>query len=157
MYDNNVYAELEQFDRVWEEAEVEGGNKYENLPDGKYQVKIDEIRFENAKTSGRLQLAWVFKVLSPATAANRKIFHYRGLDEESVKWMKQEVWKCGLEVEKITDLPHVLENLLDRVIEVTLKTKKNDKGEFQNCFINKLLDEADGSSKAIENEDSVPF
>ena len=148
--------QLEEYQVAWSEAEVNDGGSFENLPDGKYQVSIEEVRFENAKASGRLQLAWVFNVLS-GKSKGRKVFHYRGLDsEESVGWMKNDIHRCGLKVESITDLPDMLPQLLDRVIEITLKTKKNDKGEFQNCFINKLLSSAVIDGQEVDDQD-CPF
>jgi len=151
----NIKEQLEQFDQAWEEAPESA--EFDKLPDGKYQVAIEEIRFENAKTSGRLQLAWVLTVISPASYENRKIFHYRGLDrEESVGWMKKEIYACGLKAEKLSDLPDLLPQLLDRIIEVTLKTKKNNGEEFQNCFINKLLDGSELNEMPVKDED-VPF
>ena len=148
--------QLQEYEQMWQDAPE--GDTFENLPDGKYQVSIQEVRFENAKTSGRLQLAWVFQVES-GQHKGRKVFHYRGLDkEESVGWMKKEVARCGLKVEQITDLPDKLEELLFRIIEITLKTKKNNGEEFQNCFINKLLEEpAEGSYVAANEDDTIPF
>lgn len=133
-------SQLEEFETAWKEASAE--SVFDNLPDGKYQVGIEEVRLENAKKSGRLQLAWVLTVMN-GDYAGRKVFHYRGLDrEESVGWMKREIYACGLEVESILDLPDMLPELLDRVVEITLKTKRGSDGEdYQNCFINRLLDE----------------
>ena len=132
-------SQLEEFEAAWKEASAE--SVFDNLPDGKYQVGIEEVRLENAKKSGRLQLAWVLTVMN-GDYAGRKVFHYRGLDrEESVGWMKREIYACGLEVESILDLPDMLPELLDRVVEITLKTKRGSDGEdYQNCFINELLE-----------------
>jgi hypothetical protein len=152
MTNADLVSQLEQFDAAWAEAPEE--DSYENLPDGKYQVSIQEVRFENAKNSGRLQLAWVFEVLNSGPNMGRKLFHYRGLDkEESVGWMKKEIYTCGLRVEKVSELPEMLDQLLDRVVEITLKTKKKDGQEYQNCFINKLLDEPNFDAR----DEDVPF
>lgn len=151
----DIKSQLEAFEDAWQEAPADGGG-WDNLPDGKYQVRIEGVRFENAKSSGRLQLAWVFNVES-GSYEGRKIFHYRGLDrEESVGWMKKEIYACGLEVERVSDLPDMLPELLDRIVEVTLKTKRGSNGEdYQNCFINKLLDEPDCGGSFTD--DDFPF
>ena len=148
-------SQLEEFEAAWKEASAESA--FDNLPDGKYQVSIEEVRLENAKKSGRLQLAWVLTVMS-GDYAGRKVFHYRGLDrEESVGWMKREIYACGLEVESILDLPDMLPELLDRVVEITLKTKRGSDGEdYQNCFINKLL-EAVGPGAVSVDDDPFTF
>ena len=154
----SVYEELEFFSNTWDKAKVRTSGDYENLPDGKYQVSIDVIRFENAKTSGRLQLAWMLKVVAPDAHKNRKVFHYRGLDKpEAVEWMKQDLFNCGLDVDEIgiTDLPTMLPKLLDRIIEVTLKTKKGRDGtDFQNCYINRLLNEG---LNFRDDDETIPF
>lgn len=151
---DDLKSQLVQYDQAWKDAPESA--EFDKLPDGKYQVTIEEVRFENAKTSGRLQLAWVFSVVTPSNHENRKIFHYRGLDkEESIGWMKREICACGLKAERLSDLPDLLPQLLDRVIEVTLKTKKIKGEEFQNCFINKLLS-IEGTGVSV-NEDDLPF
>ena len=154
----SVYDELAEFSNTWDKAKVKVSGDYENLPDGKYQVSIDVIRFENAKTSGRLQLAWMLKVVAPDAHKNRKVFHYRGLDKpEAVEWMKQDLFNCGLDVDEIgiTDLPTMLPKLLDRIIEVTLKTKKGRDGtDFQNCYINRLLNEG---LNFRDDDETIPF
>lgn len=153
---NNVRQELEQFRTTWNNAEVKDAGEYTPLPDGKYQSRIEEVRFENAKTSGRLQLAWVLKIVAPEALEGKTIYHYRGLDrDESVSWMAQELYTCGVDVKgiDIVDLPDHLPQLLDRIIEVMLKTKKNANGEFQNCYINRLLNE--GNEQAEYS--SIPF
>ena len=154
---NNVRQELEQFRAAWNSAEVKDAGEYTPPPDGKYQARIDEVRFENAKTSGRLQLAWVLKIVAPDALKDKTIYHYRGLDrDESVSWMAQELYTCGVDVKgiDIVDLPDHLPQLLDRIIEVTLKTKKGRDGtDFQNCYINKLL-----NNRLPEFEESIiPF
>ncbi len=148
-------SQLEEFEGAWKDAPTE--STFDNLPDGKYQVSIEEVRLENAKKSGRLQLAWVLTVMN-GDYAGRKVFHYRGLDrEESAGWMKREIYACGLEVESILDLPDMLPELLDRVVEITLKTKRGSDGEdYQNCFINKLL-EAVGPGAVSVDDDPFAF
>ena len=153
---NNVRQELEQFRVAWNNAEVKDVGEYTPPPDGTYQARIDKVRFENAKTSGRLQLAWVLKIVAPEAMEDKTIYHYRGLDrEESVGWMAQELYTCGVDVKgiDIIDLPDHLPQLLDRIIEVVLKTKKGRDGtDFQNCYINKLLYEGNE-----QDEESIPF
>lgn len=152
-----LHDELAQFEDAWNKAEVKDKGEFADLPDGKYQVVVDQVRFENAKQSGRLQLAWVLEVTAPDAFKNRLIFHYRGLDRaDSVEWMKQEIHTCGVDVSaiRITELPDILPELLDRVVEVTLKTKRTDKGEFQNCYINRLLATGKGSQ---DEDEPLPF
>ena len=154
-----VFDELSQYDNAWQKAEVKDTTEYENLPDGKYQVKIDEVRIENAKKSSRLQVAWVFSVEAPGEFKGRKIFHYKGIEnEEQVGWLKQEVYNCGLTVNKISELPLKLPSLLDRIVEVQLKTKNIKGKDYQNVYINKLLFSKDMREEEVPiNDDDLPF
>ncbi len=151
----DIKQELAQYQNAWENASEE--TDFEDLPDGTYQATVEEVRIERSKTSNRLQLAWVFNVLSPQKHNGRKIFHYRGLeDEKSVEWMKREVATCGLKgVQDITQLPDLLEKILYAKVEVRLKTKKTRKGEFQNCYINKRLDSSQSSGNGQTHNTDV--
>lgn len=140
----NIHDRLAEFEHDWQNTDTNGKKgEYKNPPDGVYQVKIDECRFENAKTSGRLQLAWVFRVVSPMSMDGKPIYHYRGLDgDASVSWMKREIYACGLHVDSIKELPGNLPYLIDRVIEITLKTTNKNGKEYQNLYVNKLIMDA---------------
>ena len=143
--------ELEQMDSVFETAEVRDGGNYENLPDGKYQVRVDSLGFEQAKVSGRPQFKWVLEVVS-GLHEGRMIFHRRGLDNaDGVKYFKQELYTTGFDPAgfKLSDLyqnSKLLEVILDTILEVTLKTKKTADKEYQNLYFNKRVQAKEATS-----------
>jgi hypothetical protein len=140
---------LAQFDQEWEQAEVETDKEYDALPDGKYQVVVDEVEIVESK-AGNLQLKWQFGVFN-GSHKGRKIWKYNGLEKtEHIEWLKKDIYTAGVEVRKLSDLPGQLNQLLDRVLEVTLKTK----GDFTNVYINKLVDAAGDD---IPGDDDFPF
>ena len=127
------YQELEN---MWNGAVVEPREDFGNLPDGKYQVRVETCRLTETKEAKNPMLAWELTVVSPLHYEKRKVFHNRVIrDQESAKWAKQDFVNLGIQADTMTDLMDNLEKVLDCIIEIQLKTK----GEFQNVYINKNL------------------
>jgi hypothetical protein len=127
--------DLATMDQEWMGIEVEPKQTFDPLPDGKYQVKVDSVAIEESKTSGRLQLKWVLKVIAGAFTG-RLIWRYNGFDStENLTYLKKDLTTCGVTVTRLSELEDNLQFLLDTVLEVQLKTK----GEYQNCYINKEI------------------
>lgn len=138
----DIKDHLAQYKEVFEGAEVSEVRTYEELPDGTYQMRIEELRFEESKKTGRPQLCWTLVVVAPANHINRKHWHYRGIaDDKGIEWMKQELANAGMDVHgmDVTTIPDHLEDLLDNVLEVGLKSKTKDGNTFQNTYINRVV------------------
>ncbi len=170
--DTDVMDELAGLEDAWDEADVRDPKDFSPLPDGTYQAFIDEARLERAKESKRLQVAWTFVVLSPEQYDGRKVWHYRGIDADdpeqrknNVKWLKQEIYNCGVDItgKKIVDLPEILPALINRIVEIRLKTsivKAKNAGDedrkYSNVYINKLLSEGNGMGATIPTSAPEP-
>ncbi len=126
----------------WEDTEEKS---FSEVPEGKYQVKIEKAELNHSKNSGRFQCSWTFVIVS-GPQKNRKIFKHDGLDNEDGRsFFRGTLAKLGCEwPKKASELPEVLEELLDTYAEVTVKKKD----EYTNCYINKAID-----SDALESSD----
>lgn len=148
---NPFVAELAQFDDEW--GELEDSPFFDRLPDGRYQVRVLETAIERAKRSGRLQLKWEFAVLN-GPHKNRRIWLYHGLDNaDALPYLKRDLAVAGLELTRLSELAERLHELNDVVLEVTLKTK----GEYQNVYINKLIDAPFPPDEPVFDHDDRPF
>jgi hypothetical protein len=149
---------LAQFDDVWQEIpEDTGENKYADLPDGIYQAFINEVEIGESKKGNRLQLKWDLIAVAPEEFKNRHIFRYSGLEsKENLEFLKRDLGRCGINLEKISELPNVLPELLDKVVEVQLKTKTKGTESYQNSYINKLLGMAHEGEVGL-NEGDLPW
>jgi len=130
---------LSQLNDEWGKAEAPK-TEYSPLPDGQYVAVVDEARIDESD-DGRLSLKLGLKVVE-GNYTNRLIFKRNSLDDPSrFGYLKADFGKIGLELLNIGDLEDFLPNLLDRVIEVRLKTgKPNDQGKtYQNCYIQKFI------------------
>lgn len=150
--------DLSQFDDDYESAEVED-REFEPVPDGKYQVKVDRVEVARAKSSGNPMLKWTLKILAP-THAGRLLWRNNVMaSKENIKWLKNDLHVCGLELEKLSELPERLDDLLDLTLEVTKRTR----GENENIYLNRRIEidagDGDGDSEPARDAkgEIIPF
>lgn len=131
---NENGIDLSQWDEDYESAPIEE-NKFDDVPDGKFQVSIEKVELARAQSSGNPMLKWQLRVLGPNNAG-RMIFRNSVMaSAENIKFLKNDLHTCGLVLEKFSDLGSRLGDLLDIKLEVTKKTR----GEFSNVYINRRI------------------
>lgn len=150
--------DLAQFDDEFAEAPIEE-RTFEDVPDGKYQVNVEKVDLVNAKSSGNPMLRWELKILAPR-CQGRVLFRHNVLaTRENLKWLKNDLHICGLDLAKASDLPARMRELLDVKLEVTKRTK----GDSTNVYFNRriVLDGAapgrDPGYDATAGEALAPF
>ena len=148
--------DLSQFDDDYESAEVED-REFEPVPDGKFQVRVQSVELTRAKSSGNPMLKWTLKILAP-THAGRLLWRNNVMaSKENIKWLKNDLHVCGVELEKLSDLPNRLEELLDLTLEITKRTR----GENENVYLNRRIeiDADDGDSEPARDAkgEVIPF
>jgi len=70
--------------------------------------------------------------------------------KENLKWLKTDLHTCGLVIEKLSELPARLGDLLDVTLEITKRTK----GESENIYFNRRIVVED---LAPEDDSLAPF
>jgi hypothetical protein len=126
--------DLAQFDDEFAEAPIEE-RTFEEVPDGKYQVNVEKVELVHAKTSGNPMLRWELKILAPR-CQGRLLWRNNVLaTRENMKWLKNDLHVCGLDLAKVSDLPARMNELLDVKLEVTKRTK----GESSNVYFNRRI------------------
>ncbi|MCE9635617.1 MAG: DUF669 domain-containing protein [Planctomycetes bacterium] len=134
--------DLTQFDDEFAEQPIEE-RAFEEVPDGKYQVNVEKVALVNAKTSGNPMLRWELKILAPR-CEGRVLFRHNVLaTRENLKWLKNDLHVCGLDLAKASDLPTRMNEILDVKLEVTKRTK----GENTNVYFNRRI-VVDGATPA---------
>ncbi|MCP4680074.1 MAG: DUF669 domain-containing protein [Deltaproteobacteria bacterium] len=132
-------ADLTQFDDPFAEAEVED-NDYDPVPDGKYQATVEQVELTRTKTTGRPMLKWTLRILAPQ-CRGRKLWRNNVIAEDNIKWLKKDLYTCGLEIQRVSDLPANLHKLLDIKLEIAKVTR----GDNENIYLNKLIVMDDGA------------
>ncbi|MBI2842685.1 MAG: DUF669 domain-containing protein [Armatimonadetes bacterium] len=150
-YDSTGTSDLDlaQFDDDFAEAPVEE-REFEDIPDGKYQVNVEKVELTRAQSSGNPMLKWTLKILGPRFAGRLLWRNSVMASKENLKWLKTDLHTCGLDVEKLSDLPARLGDLLDVKLEVTKRTK----GESENIYFNRRIVVED---LAPEDDSLAPF
>ena len=126
--------DLTQFDDDFAEAEVEE-REFEPVPDGKYQVNVDQVELTQAKTSGNPMLKWTLRIIAPRFAGRLLWRNNVMATRENIKWLKTDLHTCGLELKKLSDLP----DHLSRLLNVKLEVAKRTRGENENVYINRRI------------------
>jgi hypothetical protein len=122
---------------------------YDAVPDGTYQVSVEDVNLCYGPVSGSPSLKWMLRILGPAEQ-RRVLFKWNAITEKSMPYFVEELDRCGLALDKISDLEGHLPSLLGMQLEVVKKTK----GERSNIYINKALTRI---AKYEALDDDLPF
>jgi hypothetical protein len=139
-------VDLTAYDVDYDDAEVDSGGEYDDIPDGKYEVHIDAVELTESK-AGNPMMKWTLKIDGPKLAG-RLIWKYSMISSIGMQYLKKEILTCGLKLEKFSDLGGRLEELLDVKLNITVKTN----GDFQNVYFDSIVD-----GLGAATEDDVPF
>jgi hypothetical protein len=123
-------VDLTSFDDEF--ASVEAPSQ-EDVPDGKYQVRIDSVRLEHSQ-KGDPMIKWDLVILS-GSHAGRRIFKNSVITAASLPFVKGDLKTLGLVLTKFSELAGRLEELLDVTLELTKRTK----GEYSNVYFNRRI------------------
>lgn len=142
--------DLAQLDEDFAAAEVDK-REFDEVPDGKYQVTVDRVELARARTSGNALLRWTLKILNGPHAGRLLWRNNVMVSRDNLRFLKTDLHVCGLDLEKLSDLPASLDKLLDVQLEVTRKTK----GENTNVYFNRRIVLAGAGAAA--NDSDTPF
>jgi hypothetical protein len=140
-------VDLSGFDDDFATAETP---EYDEVPDGKYQARIESVRLENSQ-KGDPMIKFDLEVLS-GPQAGRHIFKNSVITQASIPYVKSDLKTLGLELAKFSQLSGRLEELLDVTLEVTKRTR----GDYANVYFNRRISIAAGSSGEF-SQDQTPF
>ena len=146
--------DLSQFDQSFGAEQPEQRGDFESVPDGKYQVTVEKAELVEAQSSGNPMLKWTLRVIAPK-CVNRLMWRNNVITNNTLKYLKTDLHTCGLDLDRISDLPKHLKQLLDVKLEVTKKTK----GEHENIYFNRRIetDRTPGKFRQEAGDALVPF
>ncbi len=133
--EQNDSFDLSIYDEEFENAPVEE-RTFDPVPDGKYQVAVERAELTASKTSNKPMLKWTLKIIAPNHVGRLLWRNNMIASPDNIRWLKNDLHTCGLNIMKLSELPARLEDLLDARIEITVKTS----GENQNIYFNRLIE-----------------
>ena len=143
----NQSVDLSSFDDEFATAEAPA---FDEVPDGKYQVRIDSVRLESSQ-KGDPMIKWDLVILS-GSQAGRRMFRNSVITAASLPYVKGDLKTLGLALTKFSELKGRLEELLDLTVEVTKRTR----GDFSNVYFNRRIQIAITTSSDRVDSD-IPF
>ena len=146
--------DLSQFDTDFRNEQPDDRSDLDPVPDGKYQVNVEKVELTEAQSSGNPMLKWTLRIIAPRHI-NRLMWRNSVFTANTLKFVKTDLHICGLDLEKLSDLPRNLSKLLDVKLEVTKKTK----GDNENIYFNSRITMEPGMKpvKGLAGDDDVPF
>jgi len=134
-------VDLRAFDDDFNTVETPSSDE---VPDGKYQVRIDSVRLEHSQ-KGDPMIKWDLVVLS-GSHAGRRIFKNSVITAASLPFVKGDLKTVGLVLTKFSELAGRLEELLDLTLELTKRTK----GDYSNVYFNRRIQIAIATSDRVD-------
>lgn len=131
-----INSELKSLQHLWKSSEARA--QTDNVPDASYQVRIAEHKLERSKAKQRMQVKCVLRILT-GPYKNRPIYKYSQLEtENNMSWFKGDMQRLGVKIPKnLLHLPELLEETVDMILGVTVKTN----GAFTNIYFNEVIEE----------------
>jgi hypothetical protein len=146
-------VDLSKFNETWASATPPDPGNAERLPDGTYQVVVENLEVTTTK-SGRDCVLWTLKVTGPRHAG-RKVWHRDFLDQQerqeqlrALGYLKKNLALFGVHCERFEDLPAHFAGVVGQAVEVALKTNQRD---YQNAYFNRLVSAPAGNGTTAGN------
>ncbi len=107
MKQDNLSAALSALDEDFER--IDG---YDVVADGVYWAVVEDVSLELPHSSSSPRIVWKLKILGP-THYGRQLRRTFVITQDSLRWLKRDLYHCGLALGSLQELPSRLENLLN--------------------------------------------
>jgi len=147
-------VDLTEYDDAFGRERPEERGDFEEVPDGKYEVTVEKVELTQAQSTGNPMIKWMLRINGPRLT-NRVLWRNSVITMNTLKYVKTDLHLCGIDLEKLSNLPLPLERLLDLRLSVTKKTK----GENENIFFNSRIDNGQTPNKSGQSagDSAIPF
>lgn len=150
-------ADLEQFDEEFKNSKVE---KKGDVPDGTYTVFVEKAELKKTKLTKENMFSLTMRIIE-GKQKNRMLFKNSVLNNaDRVKYLKTDLATMEIMLEKLSELPSRLKDILDLKLIVQQKTTEKGDKVYVNAYINKSLgkiDEADKPTKSSNDTGDNEF
>ncbi|WP_031500137.1 DUF669 domain-containing protein [Bryobacter aggregatus] len=144
----NSAIDLSRFDHLVQTDTHTPLRRNDLLPDGSYEVRIENAELTVSARSGNPVLKYTLRILGPSFT-NFMMWKYRGITENTIHYIKDELEICGLKLDRFSELSNRLHELIDLKLEVFRKTR----GEDTSIYFKRLI----GREEEPIDDDDLPF
>jgi hypothetical protein len=123
--------DLSELDEAFAQAAIPGPAP---VPDGNYDVEVEAIELKRTRHTSRPMLCWTLRILS-APFASRRLWRHQVLGPSTLGWLKKDLRLCGLELQRLSDLPAHLDDLRGLRLEIS----KNTRDDYVSILLRRRL------------------
>jgi len=99
-------------------------DRYAGLPDGDYEATIEEVRLSETASTQRPVVIWTLRIDGPQ-GAGRVVHKTRVITEKTLTYLKEDLEKCGLSLDRLSELEASLPELIGRAVAFRKVTRPN--------------------------------
>ena len=145
-----IFADLQDIANEFDAVEPSEDSGSYDLPEGKYTTRIDRLYLDKYSPTERPILKWSLEVVDGELAGRKQSKANFLKTESNIAMLKADLAKAGLDMKareiSFIDLPGYLEELIDVLIDITVKKsggekKKQDGSCYFNVFVNSRVSE----------------
>lgn len=117
-------VDLREFDDDFCRAEsrapsAESG--YEEVPDGIYEANVEDVTLGRTTNTGNPMIVWKLRIQGP-NCQGRTLSKVRVITPKTIPFVKEDLDRLDLQLERLSDLNGRLHEMLDRQVRVFKKT-----------------------------------
>lgn len=103
------------------------------IPDGPYVVQVVKAELTTTRRAGHPMLRWTLRLCEPPFAGRLFWRNSVLVSAPNLRWLKSDLWVCGIELGRLSDLPDELWRLEGLELEVT----KRSQGDRETIYLNR--------------------
>lgn len=133
--DERIAMSEEEFQKTEEPV-----NDYAEIPDGKYQAIIEDIKLEESKVQHLLQLKFTFALKSQFQGRKKWMNLPMEGTAKQLQFTRNSFAKMGIELKTLSEYKLHVPALKGSYVEINLASKEIEGKVRQNTYVNKLIE-----------------
>ena len=114
--------DLREYDDAFARVKVSHADCYCDIPDGVYHAVSEDVRLTETMATALPVVIWSFRITGPQ-AVHRVLYKNRVITESTLVLLKEDLAKCGLSLERLSDLPRRIPELRGRKVILDKRTR----------------------------------
>ncbi len=120
---DDIGVDLTRFDDAFQRAKLKDGeNSRDEVPDGYYDTQVEEVRLSKTPRTGNPMLNWKLRIVSE-DFEGRTLNKTRVITDKTLAFLKDDLARCGVQLDRLSELPLHLDQMFGLKINVLKKTK----------------------------------
>lgn len=154
IFGDDSQLDLTRFDDEYARVAQEHDN-WETVPDGYYQTRVEDVRLSTTQTTGNPMLIWRLRVVGP-THCGATLSKTRIITSKTLGQVKRDLSYFGINLDRFSELPERLEEMVDRDATVFKKTSSSGWSDV-NLVRARAAAAGQGGADLVYDSQETPF